>query len=75
MTALDVLAWPRTGRDVNQEIRAAAVEQLLQGIPLSQVVDNLTLADQAAWEARYQAAASMSTSFPGGINWMQVCYL
>lgn len=72
VTALDVLAWPRTGRDVQKEIQAAAIEQLRQGIPVSQVVDNLTEADKAAWVARYQAAASMSTSFPGGINWMQV---
>eukprot|EP00884_Botryococcus_braunii_P001444 jgi/Botrbrau1/112/Bobra.0022s0100.2 len=71
VTALDILAWPRVARDVDGEIRAAAMEQLLQGVPVSQVVDNLTRADRAAWMARYQAAASMSTSFPGGINWMQ----
>jgi hypothetical protein len=72
VTALDILAWPRVARDIDGEIQAAAMEQLLQGVPVSQVVDNLTRADRAAWMARYQAAASMSTSFPGGINWMQV---
>ncbi len=74
VTALDILAWPRVARDVQGEIQAAAMEQLRQGVPVSQVVDNLTIADEAAWMARYQAAASMSTSFPGGINWIQVWF-